>query len=172
MNKKKTLKTIILMIFSISVLIGFDQWTKLMAIRHLMGQDNIILFPNVLELQYLENCGAAFGMLQNQQWIFIIIAFAFVLFASYVFIKMPFTSKYYILHGLLALLTSGAIGNVIDRVTRGYVVDFIYFSLIDFPIFNVADIYVVVSCILGFLLIMFYYKDEDLDFLSKKGEQY
>ena len=61
-------------------------------------------------------------------------------------------------------------GNFIDRVFRGYVVDFIYFSLIDFPTFNVADIYVVAGVILMVLLIVFVLKDEDLDLKKKKDE--
>ena len=65
---------------------------------------------------------------------------------------------------------AGAIGNMIDRAVRGYVVDFFYFRLIDFPIFNVADIYVTVTMILLLILILFYYKEEDLEFLSRKGK--
>lgn len=73
----------------------------------------------------------------------------------------------------LFFLTSGALGNLIDRIRLKYVIDFIYFSLIDFPVFNVADIYVTVSMIVLLLLVLFYYKDEDdFAFLSpkKKGK--
>ena len=63
-----------------------------------------------------------------------------------------------------------AFGNLIDRVARGYVVDFFYFKLIDFPIFNVADIYVTVTMVLLIGLILFYYKEEDFEFLSRKGK--
>ena len=59
---------------------------------------------------------------------------------------------------------------MIDRVQYNYVVDFFYFKLIDFPIFNVADIYVSVSCVLLAILVIFFYKDEDFDFLGKKKE--
>ena len=65
---------------------------------------------------------------------------------------------------------AGAFGNMIDRAFRGYVVDFFYFKLIDFPIFNVADIYVTVTMVLLMGLILFYYKEEDLEFLSRKGK--
>ena len=74
------------------------------------------------------------------------------------------SNRYYaILEILLVLIASGAVGNMIDRVQFNYVVDFFYFKLIDFPIFNVADIYVTVSAILIMLLILFYYKEEELD---------
>ena len=68
------------------------------------------------------------------------------------------------------MLFAGGIGNFIDRVRFNYVVDFFYFKLIDFPIFNVADIYVSVSCVFLAILIIFFYKDKDFDFLGKKKE--
>ena len=68
-------------------------------------------------------------------------------------------------------MTAGAIGNMIDRFCRGYVVDFFYFSLIDFAIFNVADIYITVSAVLLVILMMFYYKEEDFAFLSRKKDK-
>ena len=70
----------------------------------------------------------------------------------------------------MILLLSGAVGNLIDRAVRGFVVDFFYFSLIDFPIFNVADCYVVCSAGLLILLIGFFYKEDELSFLSSKKE--
>ena len=70
------------------------------------------------------------------------------------------------------MLVSGAIGNFIDRVRFGYVRDFIYFKLINFPVFNVADCYVVIGCILFGILILFYYKDQEFDWvLQKKGSR-
>jgi signal peptidase II len=67
--------------------------------------------------------------------------------------------------GILVVLTAGALGNMIDRMFHGYVIDFLYFKLINFPIFNVADCYVCISAFLFFLAIMFYYKDGDFRFL-------
>ena len=75
------------------------------------------------------------------------------------------------LHLIAVLLTAGALGNFIDRITQGYVVDFFYFSLIDFPIFNVADIYVVVSFIALIICILFIYKDEEFSFLQFKKKE-
>ena len=71
----------------------------------------------------------------------------------------------------MVLLLSGAVGNLIDRAVRGFVVDFFYFSLIDFPIFNVADCYVVCAAGLLILLIGFFYKEEELSFLSTGKEK-
>lgn len=72
---------------------------------------------------------------------------------------------------LLILLVAGATGNMIDRVINGYVIDFLYFELIDFPIFNIADCYVVVSTIVAAFLIMFYYKDEDFEVFRTRGRK-
>jgi signal peptidase II len=71
---------------------------------------------------------------------------------------------------LLVLVASGAIGNMIDRLSQNYVVDFVYFSLINFPIFNVADIYVTCSTVGLILAILFYYKEDDFRFLSLKPQ--
>ena len=77
--------------------------------------------------------------------------------------KLPFTRRYLPLRVCMVLLVSGALGNVIDRVMHRYVVDFFYFKLIDFPVFNVADIYVTVGTFILAFLLLFYYKEEDLD---------
>ena len=76
------------------------------------------------------------------------------------------------LHVALVFITSGAIGNLIDRVRLDYVVDFIYFSLINFPIFNVADIYVTLSTIYLVILLLFVYKESDLEFLSFRTKKF
>ena len=110
-------------------------------------------------------------MLQNQKVFFILIAILILIIISYVLFRMPDDKKYNIMHFLLVLLASGAAGNMIDRVRQDYVVDFIYFVLINFPIFNVADIYVTVSMILFAILILFYYKENDFSFLSFKQQK-
>ncbi|MDO5415720.1 MAG: signal peptidase II [Lachnospiraceae bacterium] len=145
-----------------AVLIWLDQWTKGLASAHLKGQEPIVLIPNVFELQYLENRGAAFGMLQGRQMFFFLVAivvFAAVLCALY---RMPFTRRYLPLGICMVLLIAGALGNLIDRVSQKFVVDFLYFSLIDFPIFNVADCYVTIAALLLVILVMWYYKEEEL----------
>ncbi|HBA97904.1 MAG TPA: hypothetical protein DCZ23_07340 [Lachnospiraceae bacterium] len=90
------------------------------------------------------------------------------------YIKIPFTKKYLPMGMVLILIVAGATGNMIDRIVQGYVIDFLYFELIDFPIFNIADCYVVIAAVLGAFLIMFYYKDEDLKVFrlkSMKGKE-
>ena len=120
----------------------------------------------VFELNFLVNRGAAFGILQNHQIFFAVITCIVLCVLVYVYVRIPCVHKYAPFHILLVLLAAGAAGNFLDRVRLGYVIDFFYFKLIDFPIFNVADCYVVVSVILLAVLILFVYKDKDLDELG------
>ena len=165
MNKKK--KQLYGMDLVIVLCLTFlDQLTKHLAMIHLKDQPAIPLIKGVLELQYLENRGAAFGILQNQKVILLIVSVLFIGVILLFLNKVPDTSRYMILHVLAAAVIAGGVGNMIDRFRQGYVVDFIYFSLIDFPIFNVADIYVVTATILVFVLLLFVYKDEELKFIK------
>lgn len=154
----------------IIILIAIDQITKILAFSNLRGIIGISLIPGVFELQYLENRGAAFGILQDHQVLFLVITIIAAIILTYIYGKLPEDKKYTPLRISYVLLMAGAFGNMIDRMIRGYVVDFFYFKLIDFPIFNVADIYVTVTMILLVILILFYYKEEDLEFLSRKGK--
>lgn len=149
----------------------FDQWTKRLAYGSLRSNGPIVIWDGVFELLYSENRGAAFGILQGKHGFFFLVAVAVILVVLLFLAKMPYGKRYYPLFFCMVLLASGAAGNLIDRVTRGFVVDFFYFSLIDFPIFNVADCYVVVSTALLILLTGFYYKEEELQFLSSKKEK-
>ena len=143
-----------------------DQYTKHLAVLHLKDKPAFSIIDNVFELRYLENRGAAFGMLQNQKGFFLLVTSIVLIAICYILFKIPEEKKYNILHILLVLITSGAIGNMIDRVRLDYVVDFFYFVLINFPIFNMADIYVSVACVLLAIVMLFVYKEEDLDFLN------
>ena len=140
-----------------------DQYTKKLAVMHLKDQPAKILINKVFCLYYLENRGAAFGMFQNRQVIFLIVSVVFCLALIYMLIKVPINKRFYLAEAVFVLLFAGAIGNMIDRVSNGFVVDFFYFELIDFPVFNVADIYVTVSCFALMILILFVYKEEDID---------
>ncbi len=171
MNRKKKL-LIFLDLLSICALVALDQYTKHLAVLHLKDKPAYIIINGVLELNYLENKGAAFGMLQNQKAFFIFVAVVILSVIGYVLFKTPDNKKYRILHILLSLIAAGAIGNMIDRIRLNYVVDFIYFVLINFPIFNVADMYVTVSTALLVILLLFVYKENDLSFISFKQKRY
>ena len=154
------------------ILIFFDQLTKYLAMVYLKGvTGGINIIENILKIQYLENHGAAFGLLQNKTVFFYIFTILFLLLFSYLYLRMPTDRKYLPINILLVFFISGAIGNLIDRIRFQYVIDFIYISLINFPIFNVADIYVTCSCIVFLFLMIFYYKEEDLNKINFFGKK-
>ena len=150
-----------------AVLVGLDLMTKLWA-QNTLPEKPISLIQGVFELRYLENRGAAFGLLQNQRTFFIILTIIFLAAMVYVYMRIPSDKKYLPLRLLVIIVSAGAFGNFYDRLTLTYVRDFLYFSLIDFPIFNVADIYVTCSAGAFFILVMFVYKEDDLAFMEKK----
>ena len=168
MRSKKIGTRYILSIIEVIVLVGLDQITKHLAIHYLKGKNAIEIVPGVFKLQYLENYGAAFGIFQNATWMFLMITLLLLTLFIYVYVKLPMEKRYRYLAWILVFFVAGAIGNFIDRILNSYVVDFLYFSLIDFPIFNVADIYVTCSCFIFALLVIFYYKEEDFYFLKKE----
>ena len=171
MNKKKASFICFLVWFTgIILLIVADQAAKYWAVSKLKGTSGMTLITGVLELQYLENRGMAFGMLQGKIPLLIALCLLFFCVFLYIYIKIPKTRYYLPLICTALVLAAGAVGNLIDRVFRGYVIDFIYFSLIDFPVFNVADIYVVCSGIFLVFCVCFKYKDEnDFRFLNRKN---
>ena len=126
------------------------------------------IIKNVFKLFYLENHGAAFGLFQNQRFPLLIVTIIVLLAIGFVFNRIPHEKKFTSMRWILVVLAAGAVGNMIDRIANGYVVDFFYFELINFPVFNVADCYVVISAVLAVLLIIFYYDDNDLDRILKK----
>lgn len=155
-----------------ALLVLLDQATKLAAVSALKDGGPFVLIPGVFQLQYLENRGAAFGLLQNARIFFLAVTLIALAAVIYVLVRLPLKRKYIVLRFLMVLIAAGAVGNMIDRVFLGYVRDFLYFSLIDFPIFNVADIYVTCATILLILLLLFYYKEEDdFAFLSPGGKK-
>ena len=166
-KEKKFIKLLIYLIGMV-VLTEADQITKVMAENKLSGKSDYPIIKDVLEFAYLQNNGAAWGMLGGQINLFIILTVFMFILITYVVIRMPYEKKYYPLLTVCTLLGAGAVGNFIDRIRFGYVRDFIYFKLINFPVFNVADICVTVSMILLIILILFVYKEEDFDFLSMK----
>ncbi len=157
MKKYRTL------LIALLLFIGFDQWTKYLAVTHLKGTAGIPIIKDIFHLQYLENHGVAFGMFEGQIWFFLPVTIVIAMIMIFLYSKIPVTKRYIPLRICIVLITAGAFGNMIDRFRYQYVVDFLYFKLINFPIFNIADCYVVIAVILFVFLILFYYKEEELD---------
>ena len=155
-------------VLGVALLVIIDQYTKTLAVRYLKDKAAIPIITNVFELRYLENRGAAFGVFQDAKIMFLIMTILVIAVLIWAFIKIPSTRRYSPLYWTMVFLGAGAIGNCIDRLLNGYVVDFLYFKLIDFPIFNVADIYVTCSVAVLFILILFKYKEQDLAVFTLK----
>lgn len=153
---------------SVCVLVGGDQFTKYIAEMKLKGNSPFVIMKGVLEFSYLRNNGAAWGIMSGAKSIFVIFTFIVLGVLLYVVVRTPSDKRYFPFRCFLILLCSGASGNLIDRIVNGYVNDFIYFKLIDFPIFNVSDMYVTVSMCILVILILFVYKENEFDFLSLK----
>lgn len=150
------------------LLIALDQWTKALAVKHLMNQQPFVIWDGVFELHYLENRGRGLRHFAGAESDFLICTVLILAVLAFYYNRMPLEKKYQPLRVVGVLLGAGAVGNLIDRMAQSYVVDFLYFKLIDFPIFNVADCYVTAGAILLAILILFVYKDEELGFLSLK----
>ena len=145
-GRASIIRTALLGVLLCGSLIAADLLTKLAASK--LGSREVVLIPGVLSLSYIENHGAAFGIMQGRQWLLIVIS-AVIIAAAVVFcIRRIRDTRYRYLRVLTVFLVAGALGNMIDRIMLGYVRDFIYFKLIEFPVFNVADIYVTVSAVL------------------------
>ncbi len=167
----KLAQSYFLAVIACILLVIFDQFTKWLAVTHLKDQAAFVIWKGVFKLEYLENRGAAFGIMQNKQIFFAVGAVIIVALIGLAYSKMPHTKRFYLLRVCAVLICAGAFGNLIDRIRLNYVVDFFYFELIDFPIFNVADCYVVVACILFAFSILFYYKEDELACFSlRKGK--
>lgn len=139
-----------------------DQITKIWAVKALRLGGPIKIWTNVLHLHYISNYGAAWGIFSGKQ-AFLIILTSIIIIAMFIYMfKLPKNQFGYWAKISFILIISGAIGNLIDRVTLGYVRDFIYFALIDFPIFNVADMLVVIGVAL-MMITLFCAKEGDLE---------
>lgn len=138
-----------ILIAEIVGIVGLDQLTKWLTVHHLELYESFPLWEDVLHFTYVRNEGMAFGMLDNRRWIFMTFsAVAIVALAVYLFRFRP-KSKW--LQVSIAMIIGGGIGNMIDRIFLGYVIDFIDFTLIDFAVFNVADSFVCVGA--GILIV-------------------
>ena len=137
-----------------AVIVGLDQLTKFLAVQFLQPIDTKPLIEGVLHLTYLENRGAAFGMLANHRWVFMVTSTVAIV-GILVFMIVCFKKHYDpLLWCALSFIAGGGFGNMIDRVALGYVVDFVDFRLINFAIFNTADTFVCIGCGLAMLWVI------------------
>ena len=174
MNRKRVKVDIVIGVI-ISVLVLIDQITKHLAKIYLKPKtEDTVIIKKILALNYLQggNQGAAWGMLSGKT-AFLVIFTLIILCVVFIFLhnilvlnNFNYSLKkfdFFLLHLFLCLLIAGAIGNIIDRIRYGSVIDFICFRFISFPTFNVADIYVTVSCFFIVLLCVFKLSEEEFN---------
>ena len=139
----------------ILLLIGLDQWVKNWIVGNLsLGQLRSFI-PGLVSLTYLQNTGAAFSMLENQQWFFTIITLV-VISGAFYYLYKSISGSLWLLTGL-TLVIAGGLGNFIDRLRQGFVVDMFHLDFMNFAIFNVADTYLTIGVLLLFVVMI---KDE------------
>ena len=170
MAKRSKASGTFLYILLIILMIILDQITKRAASASLRGSDPYVIIENVLELLYVENRGAAFGMMNGMRGFFLLLAPTVSVVLLYLVHIIPRSRRYIPLSLCLSSIIAGAAGNFIDRLLYAYVVDFIYFMPIDFPVFNVADIYVTCATICLVILITFVYSDKELGEIADQAK--
>ena len=196
MGQKKNRSVMIKSTIIVALLILIDQITKMFAFNGLKNTPGITIINGVFELKYLENQSAAFSLdpisliykifhityfdthpqvfLNCKMAFFIILTVSVLVIIALLYQRIPWNRRFLPLNVILIGFFAGAIGNLIDRIVHNYVIDFFYFSLINFPIFNVADIYVTLSAIALIIVVFFYYKEEDYSviFSSSKNRKH
>lgn len=150
---------ILMSVLAVLTMVAVDQAVKYWAVTMLAPVGSIPLVPGILQLTYVENRGAAFSILEDQIWLFVVLALVVLCGIAY----MLQTHRIQTALGKLALLiiAAGAVGNVIDRVMHHYVIDMIEVIFIHFPVFNIADIYVCVGVALFAVYYLFIHKDAE-----------
>lgn len=135
-----------------AVLVGLDQWTKALTVNHIEIGETQAVIPHVFSLTHLQNSGAAWSVLEGKMLFFAVITLAAVLAIVYSLLRWGKKSRWFSVG--LSLILAGAIGNFIDRMRLGYVVDMIRVDFMDFPIFNVADMCLVIGVVITFIFIL------------------
>ena len=149
----------------LAVLVALDQLVKLWAAARLQGEPVRPLIQGFLQLRYLENTGAAFGILAGfggAQVLLSVVKVVIIIAAAVYFVKLPAEPRFILLRIPLLLMVAGGIGNLIDRVRLGFVVDMFEFAFVNFPVFNVADVFVTVGAFMFAIMVLFVVKDAPL----------
>lgn len=181
MSKKKILPWITWSVITV-LLVVFDQFTKFLAVEKLKDGEPFVLIDGVFEFLYVENKGVAWGAFAGKLNLFIILTFIIIPLVIFAICRISrmiefFGEKINVkamkwLQFDLFVLIAGAVGNLIDRGVNGYVVDFLYFKLIDFPVFNVADCYITVAAIVLILISIICLKNNELDYLTSSRKKW
>ena len=155
-------------ILIVAVAVLLDRLTKAWAVAHLKSGDDVEVIDWLFRLTYVENKGAAWGMLADQRWIFMSISTLTIVILSYMIFSG--TCRTRIMEFSVAAILAGGLGNMIDRTSMGYVVDMIEFTFMDFPVFNIADCFVVVGT--AILLVTMIYEIVREERIARRDAEY
>ena len=141
-----------------AAIVAVDQWTKYLTVANIALYQDIEFIPGFLGLTYVRNTGAAFSSFEGQQWLFALIFLGLTLVLAWEYFKkrQPFTTFD---RWCIAAVYGGGLGNMIDRVRLGYVVDMIETKFMVFPVFNVADCFITCGCIAIMISLIFFNKE-------------
>ena len=151
---------VLVTLLSLLALVSIDQITKIWAASDLAVNGPVSVIEGVFEFRYCENTGVAFSLLEDQRWLFIPLSILISAVMLLILYRSPLR-RHFLFSCVCVLIAAGGIGNLIDRIVYGYVIDFLYFRLINFPIFNFADCCVSVGAVLLFVFFLFVYKEEE-----------
>lgn len=142
------------------LVIAADQITKFAAVTYLKPVIDIPLIDGIFHLSFTTNRGASWGILEGRRWTFVVITVISIIVMLYMLFKTKYKNSKLFCWSM-ALILGGAVGNFIDRVRTGEVVDMFYIKLIDFPVFNVADIALTAGAVCLMVYILFFDGKED-----------
>ena len=141
-----------------AAIVAADQFTKYLTVANIALYEDVPFIPGLLQLTYVQNTGAAFSSFEGQQWLFalIFVILTVLIFREYRKNTMGFTQLEW---WCITAIYGGGLGNMIDRIRLGYVVDMIETTFIEFPVFNVADCFITCGCILLMVHLILFHKD-------------
>lgn len=146
-----------------ALIVAADQFTKYLTVAYIPLYEDVPFLPGLLQLTHVQNTGAAFSSFEGQQWLFALIFLLFTGLLFWEYYKKPMGFLPFE-RWCIAAIYAGGLGNMIDRIRLGYVVDMIETTFMDFPVFNVADCFITCGCILLmghlFLFNKAFWKDE------------
>ena len=139
-------------------IVGVDQFTKYLTVANISLHTEIPAIPGLFHLTYVQNTGAAFSSFEGQQWLFVLVFAVFTAAIVWEFSgkRWPFTD---LERWLVVSIYAGGLGNMIDRIRLGFVVDMIEVDFMRFPVFNVADCFITCGCILMMISLIFFNKN-------------
>lgn len=155
-------------------IVGLDQWTKYLTMKHLAGGGEVKFIGNAVVFSYMQNRGMAWGLFQNAQFVLCLLTILAIAVIVFLYVRTPFKPEYRPIRIAEVMLVGGALGNLVDRIFRfdpaeggtyfhGYVVDMIYIKAINFPVFNVADIFVSLAFLSFLFLLIFVYNEDEFN---------